>query len=241
MGSLIWWILPAISGVVGLMLAFAGLGRVMSLQMLSGGARVFFGVGFLGLAGIVTLAGLNMQTYKRLTYERPVANITFEDAGEPGLYRALVVLEGETEPLAGPGFESLQRLRGDEWSLGARVIKFKSLANMLGYDAVYKLDRLQTGYEEEVGENVSRVVVRLNEDPSKLARQALEAYGGKVGIEDTQYGSAVYNPMGDGLSYDIYMTQDALIARSANAATRARIGEPATAARTEPQPGGTEQ
>ncbi|MCI4643635.1 MAG: hypothetical protein MRY64_02505 [Hyphomonadaceae bacterium] len=231
MESMIWWILPAISGVIGLMLSFAGLGRVFNLQVVSGGARVFFGLGFLGLAGIVTLAGLNLQTYKRLIYERPVANISFEDAGEPGLYRALVVLEGDTEPLAGPGFESLQRMRGDEWSLGARVIKFKSLANMLGYDAVYKLDRLQTGFEEDTGENVSRVVVRLNEDPSKLARQALQAHGNKVGIQDAHYGSAVYNPMGDGLSYDIYMTQDALIARSANAATRARIGEPVTVAR----------
>ena len=231
MESVIWWILPAIAGVIGLMLSFAGLGRLFSMQFLSGGARVLFGVGFLGLAGIVTLAGLNLQTYKRLVYERPVANITFEDAGEPGLYRAYVVLEGETEPLAGPGYENLQRMRGDEWSLGARVIKFKALANMLGYDAVYKLDRLQTGFEADAGEDVSRVVVRLNEDPSRLARQALEEFGGSVGIEDAHYGSAVYNPMGDGLSYDIFMTQDALIARSANAATRARIGEPVTVAR----------
>ena len=231
MESVIWWILPAIAGVVGLMLSFAGLGRVFSMQILSGGARVFFGVGFLGLAGIVTLAGLNLQTYKRLTYERPVATITFEDAGEPGLFRAHIVLEGETEPLAGPGFESLQRLRGDEWSLGARVIKLKSLANMLGYDAVYKLDRLQTGYEEDAGDDVSRVVVRLNEDPSKLAREALETYGSSIGIEDAEYGSAVYNPMANGLSFDIFMTQDALIARSANAATRARIGDPVTVAR----------
>ena len=54
--SLIWWILPAISGVIGLMLLFAGFGKLASLKPVSGGGRLIFGVGFLGLAGIIALS-----------------------------------------------------------------------------------------------------------------------------------------------------------------------------------------
>ncbi len=50
--SLIWWILPAISGVIGLMLLFAGFGKLASLKPVSGGGRLIFGVSFLGLAGL---------------------------------------------------------------------------------------------------------------------------------------------------------------------------------------------
>lgn len=223
---MIWWILPAIAGVVGLMLVFGGLGKVFKLQPFSGGARLLFGVGFMGVAGILSFAGLNLQTYKRLTYERPVANITFAATGEPNTYRADIILEGDTAPLTGEGFENLSALRGDEWALGARVIKFQPLSNMLGYDSVYKLDRFAVGFEGDEGRVVNRTVVRLSENPGMDVRAMARQYGGRFGIHDASYGSAVYNPMADGLSYDIYMTQDALIARSANAATRARIGEP---------------
>lgn len=226
MDNLIWWILPAIAGVAGLMLVFAGFSKVFGLKPFSGLARLFFGAGFIGFAGVIALAGLNLQTYKRLTYERPVARISFEATETPNVYRAKVILEGEEAPLSGEEFALLERVEGDEWTLGARVIKFKPLSNMLGYDSVYKLDRFIVGYREQTGANVRKSVIALSEEPGINVRELARQQDGRFGLYDASYGSAVYNPMGDGLAYDIYMTQDALIARSANAATRARVGEP---------------
>ncbi len=214
---LIWWILPAIAGVIGLMLLFAGLGRIMKLKPASGAARLFFGVGFLGLAGVVAFAGLNLQTYKRLTHEREVVTISFEATGEPATFEATMIYPG--------GSVEKYRLRGDEWDLNARVIKFKPMSNMLGYDSVYKLDRIYGRYE-----NVARadetMGVQLSPNPGLDVRAMAREYGGRFGVRDASYGSGVYNPMADGLSYRVFITQDALIARSANSATRARIGEP---------------
>ena len=226
MDTLIWWILPALSGVAGLMLLFAGVGRFAGLKPFSGLARLGAGSGFLGVAGLVALAGLNLQTFKRLTYERPVATISFEATSAPNVYRATILLEGEETALSGEGLEGLTRLTGDEWSLGARVIKFTPLSNMLGYDSVYKLDRLIVGFEADAGEDVRKTVIPLSDDPGLNVQRLAEEQGGRFGLYDASYGSAVYNPMEDGLSYEIWMTQDALIARSANAATRARLGEP---------------
>ncbi|MEM7766967.1 MAG: hypothetical protein AAF253_05700 [Pseudomonadota bacterium] len=227
MDNLIWWILPAISGVAGLMLIFAGFAKMFGFKPLSGVARLFFGAGFMGLAGVVALAGLNLQTYKRLTYERPVAQITFNATETPNVYTASIILEGDEGPLTGEDFALLQQVEGDEWTLGARVIKFKPLSNMLGYDSVYKLDRFTVGFEQDVGVDVRKSIIPLSDEPGLNVRELAKEQGGRFGLYDASYGSAVYNPMGDGLAYDIYMTQDALIARSANAATRARVGEPA--------------
>ncbi|MEL7480008.1 MAG: hypothetical protein AAGJ29_00460 [Pseudomonadota bacterium] len=219
--SLIWWLLPAISGVVGLMLGFAGLGKLFRLQPFSGVFRLLFSVGFLGLAGVVALAGLNLQTYKRLTFERPVATITFAATNIPGQYEARMVYPGgETDSYA---------ISGDEWELNARVVKFKAFSNLLGFDSVYRLDRLYGRYED-VARAAETNGYALSENPGLDVVALSERVGGQFGVEDARYGSAVYNPMSDGLSYDVFMTQTALIARPANDATESRLdrlGEPA--------------
>ena len=65
--NLIWWILPSIAGVTGLILLFAGFGKLANLKPFAGVTRLAFGTGFVGLAGVVAFVGLNIQTYKRLT------------------------------------------------------------------------------------------------------------------------------------------------------------------------------
>jgi len=214
--GLIWWILPAVSGVLGLMLTFAGLGRLAKLKLFSGTPRLAFGVGFLGLAGVVALAGLNLQTYSRLTYERPVATISFVETETPGAYSASLVYPG--------GDRSDFVLKGDEWELNARVIKFKAFSNLLGFDSAYKLDRLYGRYED-VGRANETNGVSLATNPGLDVVELANRNGGRFGVQDAKYGSAVYNPMSDGLSFDVFMTQTALIARPANELTRKRMGD----------------
>lgn len=218
--SLVWWILPAISGVVGLMLGFAGFGKLFRLKPFSGVFRLLFSAGFLGLAGVVALTGLNLQTYRRLTFERPVATISFTATGAPEQYAAKLVY---------PGGETAEyTMTGDEWELGARVVKFKAFSNLIGFDSAYKLDRLY-GRFEDVGRAGETNGVQLTENPGLDVVAMSHRFGGRFGVEDARYGSAVYNPMSDGLSYDVFMTQAALIARPANDATRRVLGEPDSA------------
>ncbi len=216
--GMIWWILPTVAGVIGLMLGFAGLSKLARMQPMSGGLRLLFGTGFLGLAGVTTFVGLNLQTYQRLTKERVVARISFDAVeGQADTYVAdLLLPEGETQSYT---------IHGDEWLMRARVIKFKPMANMLGYDSVYRLDRLSGHFEDVDKErdapvSVERLSVNPGLDVAALARE----YGDRFGIRDASYGSAVYNPMGDDFAYDVMITQDALIARPANALTRMQLG-----------------
>lgn len=225
--GLIWWVLPALTLVIGLMLSFAGIGRLMKLKLAAGGVRFLFGIGFLGLAGVVTLAGLNLQTFKRLTYERVVANISFDKAPNvDDTYTATLVLaEGEVRS---------HEIKGDEFSLGAQVITFKPVAQMLGYDSVYRLDYLEGRYANRyntaaVSEAVS-TGIKLFENPGLDVYTFAKEQGDRFGIssanKDAQFGSAVYAPMADGLEYEVSITQTALILRPKNEAARRRLTMP---------------
>jgi hypothetical protein len=223
--SLIWWILPALAGVVGLMLLFGGFSRMTKMQPASGAVRMLFGVGFLGLAGIIAFAGLNLQTYKRLTYERDVANIKFAAVpGEPDAYVADVTFADGTKLTEREG-GAAPVLRGDQFEIGAQVIKFQAMANMLGYDSIYRLEFIEgrnaNRYNTaKVTEAVSNGL-KLSDNPGLDVHALAKQEGQNFGV-DAQYGSATYQPMGDGFEYNVSITQDALVARPTTA-TQAKI------------------
>jgi len=192
--GLLWWILPALAGVVGLVLSFAGLGRLFKLRLAAGGLRFLFGVGFLGMAGIVTLAGLNMQTFKRLTQEQDVATISFDAApGVENAYKVTLELsDGEVRnlPIAGPEVGQTQYFVGDEFSLGAQVITFKPMAQLLGYDSVYRLDFLEGRFTDRFNtENVSAATstgIKLYENPGLDVYALAKEQGSQFGVSAGQ-------------------------------------------------------
>lgn len=213
--SIIWWLLPTISFVLGVMLMFAGIGKLFKLKPFSGLSRLLFSAGFLGLGGVAALTGLNLQTYKRLTFERPVATISFAATPTAERYGATLLYPG--------GEQTNVTLSGNEWELNARVVKFQAFSNLLGFNSLYKLDRLYGRFEdvERAGETNGLL---LTTDPWIDMVAVAKERGGRFGVEDSRYGSAVYNPMDAGLSYIVCMTQTGLIARPNNQITADRLG-----------------
>jgi hypothetical protein len=214
--SLIWWILPSISGVLGLILLFAGFAKMAGLKPFAGVARLAFGSGFLGLAGVIAFAGLNIQTYKRLTYERPVATVKFTAVpGEADAYRADVIFSDGQALLQADGTAPV--FHGNEWQIGAKVIKFKPMANILGYDSIYRLehmralDAMQFSSDVVTEGKIDGIKIVPTEPGIDVGGLAAK-YGSRFGI-DAEYGSATYQPMGDGYEFEVSITQDALIAR----------------------------
>jgi len=223
--GLIWWIMPSIAGVIGLLLLFAGFGKLANLKPFSGVTRLAFGTGFVGIAGMVAFIGLNMQTYKRLTYERPVAVVKFVAVpGQEDAFTADVTFSDGTQLLQADGTQPV--FRGNEWQIGARVIKFKPMANILGYDSVYRIEHMRSTNamqfsSEAVTEGKIDGIRIVTEEPGIDISKLADTHGSRFGI-DAEYGSATYQPMGDGFEYEVSITQDALIARPTEA-TRTAI------------------
>lgn len=226
-----WWILPAVVGALGLLLLLFGLGQLFRGRIAGGGLGTISGGALMAVAVIAALTGLNVQTYARMTYERPVATLTLKQLG-PQYFEAAVTQPSPTEGT--PDRTELYLLNGDDWRIEAQVLKWKPWANVLGLDSQYRLDRLSGRYQDIEQElHSTRSVHALSGGdkatvlpgnitvPWKLSVWDMaRRYRRHVDAVDTLYGGAAYMPMADGAKYEVWITQSGLIARPVNDAAR---------------------
>lgn len=206
---MIWWILPAAIAVFGGVLLLAGTVRLFKLKVVTGGWSFLMGSAVLSSAGLLVMVGLNLQTYSRLTVERDVAIVTLQQTS-PQTFAATVVLTGDEE---GQTFTIL----GDEIRFEARVLKWKAWAEILGYDAVYRLDRVSGRYTSIEAERTGpRSVNAITTNPGIDIWEVARNNGGWARTVDAYYGSGVYFPMVDEGVFRILMTRNGLIARPEN-------------------------
>ncbi|MBB36428.1 MAG: hypothetical protein CME88_09515 [Hirschia sp.] len=219
----IWWTIPALTGLIGLVIFLGGVGRLFKLRMASGLSRFLFGGVFLAGAMVTALFGMNLQTYARLTHERIAAQVTLEELG-PRLYRASVVVPNDKGVMGEPRY---YELTGDAMRMDARFLKWRPWANVAGYDAIYRLDRIQGRFDEVSMENATPPIAY---DLAPEARSAgLDIYQlsrqnemmKKFNAVDAIYGAGSYAPMADGAVYDMMATQSGLVPRPQNEAARA--------------------
>lgn len=208
------WIAVGVLGVLGLLMIVSVITRRGRRGVLTGAAALI-GLALVGASGVIAMVGVNLRTWARLTHEQNVAEITFERLA-PRLFTATV-----RQP---DGTETAYDLRGDEWQLDARVIKFPPRANIAGLDALYRLDRLSGRYASVNDEvNQERTVYALAESPGiDLWRLARDRRGAFLNI-DASFGSAVYHPMADGARYEIRMSQTSLVSRPLNDAAMTAV------------------
>lgn len=200
--------------IFGILLLALSCQRLFRARFLAAGGSALTGLLLLAVAALTFIVSLNLHTYARLTHEAPVAEIVFE-ARSPQHYRA--TLTGVPS-----GDMQIFMLAGDEWQLDARVLKWKSWANLLGLDAQYRLERVSGRYRDiEQERRDERTVYSLSENPGVDLWQLSTQHPTWLPFVDAVYGSATYLPMADGARYQISITQSGLIARPLNAAAEA--------------------
>ena len=214
----IWWTIPALAILVGLLLCFAGLGRIFRLNVFGGLSRFLFGSVFLGAAAIAVLFGLNLQTYARLTHERIAAEVTLNEV-EAGVYSASVRIPDVKGQLGQP---TTYELTGNAFRMEAHFLKWKPWANISGVDSLYRLDRIQGRFDSVQAEtatpptpySLAPAGVSTALEIHRMARenkfmQALDAI-------DARYLSGAAVPMADGAIYEIMAAQNGLVPRPKN-------------------------
>ena len=167
------------------------------------------------LAAFLTLA-ISYLGYERLTDEQVVSRIQFTRVA-PFEFRARLMIDGERDRFF--------LLTGTEWQIDARLVSWKPPATILGLDPIYRLERLSGRYtdvdqEREQARTVHALSDRPLIDVWSVARAAPRLMPGV----DAYYGTATYVPMVDGAEYEVSLSRDALIARPANDAARAALG-----------------
>jgi len=159
----------------------------------------------------VLLLFTNIYTFNRLTDEAPIAKLRFTQLA-PQKY-AVELRSGD--------FCKAQTfvLYGDEWRIDARFLKWKPLANLVGLDAMYRLERLTGRYRTVSDENSNRHQAwRIGRQPGfdlfSYAKRDWK-YWSPV---DTFYGSSVYEAIDPEREFTVYRSQSGLLVRKTSAA-----------------------
>jgi hypothetical protein len=206
--------------VLGLIaiLFFVGAVRNFRRRRIAGG---LVGIAVVTLLLFIVAAALlintDLRTYQILSGEQPAGTLHFSRIGYHRFHGHFTYPSGDTSD-----FE----LRGDEWQVDARVLKWSALAGLLGFDSAYRLDRISGRYTDVDDErSLPRTVYPLSM-PERLDLWTLaQRYHTWLPGVDALYGSATYLPMTDGASYSIGVTPSGLIARPTDQAARAAVSE----------------
>ena len=197
--------------LTGLLLAVKSLSRLRQKRLLSASIYCSFSSVLLVLAVALIALSMNLYSYQRISHEQDVAEIEFRQL-RPQHYSATVY--------SGDGHENVEYIiKGDEWQLDARIIKWKPPVYLAGLDSLYRLERISGRYrdvEEEKTEN--RTVYSLSENKGLDIWSITKNYPSWVPWVDAYYGSATYLPMNDGARFKITLSQTGLLARPVNKA-----------------------
>ena len=201
---------------LGLIALAVGLRRLLRARFFAASRSAFLGLLLVAGAAFLFAFSATLHSYARLTYEEPIAQLAFVALG-PQLYTATLVRApaGDVETFA---------LSGDEWQLDARVLKWRGVANLLGLDARYRLERLGGRYLEiEQEREAQRTVYALGAAPALDLWLLARAYPRWLPFVDAVYGSATYLPMADGARYQVTISQTGLVARPTNEAAEMAV------------------
>lgn len=205
--------------ILGLVLLAKGVRRLWQRKMLRGSLQGLTGLLFISLAALAISIAMNLYTYQVFNKEELVAEVRFESIG-PQYYRIYFSPAGEAARL----FE----MHGDEWQVDARLLKWHGVANMLGMQTVYRLERLSGRYHRiEQERDDIRSVHSLADSKgfdlwawSREHQQGMALFGEVV---DAIYGGAVYMPMANRAQFKVMVTHSGLIVRPSNKIARQAV------------------
>jgi len=194
----------------------ASLRRLRQVKLIRGTLYLLFG-GVVVLVGAAAgLVATNLVTYARLTKEQEAAHVTTRQLGEREFAVSVQTPGGAPRHF---------QVRGDEWQIDARVLKWRALGTLLGFDTVYRLERLSGRYGDVQSErSAPRTVYELAADPGVDFWSVARRYPRYLPFTDALYGSAAYVPMAEGAEYVVSVSASGLVVRPLNDAARQAVG-----------------
>jgi hypothetical protein len=204
-----------IIAALGVFVFFLGLRRLWGRRVIVGCLEGLSGLLLLAISALIMAISINLNTYDRLTYEAFVVDVKFRERA-PQHFWTYITLP-HTRAMV---FD----LRGDEWQLDARILKWQGIAFLLGLDTGYRLDRLSGRYRDIAQERTApRTVYSLGEDPGLDVWAIVQKYERWLPWIDTVYGSGTYVPMVDGAQYRVTISATGLLTRPTNDIAREAV------------------
>ncbi|WKE64198.1 hypothetical protein PVT67_10885 [Gallaecimonas kandeliae] len=170
--------------------------------------RLFFLTLTSGLLASSLLFFALYRTYDRLGMEVPVARLRFEKLDDQ-LYQLHLRTPGLCQERSFP-------VRGDDWRLDARFIKWPNWLTVLGLQPQYRLERVEGRFRD---------IEQANATPHQAYALSPQTWVKPAWLDslhflvDSDYGSSAYAPMDSDKDYVVYHSASGLFARAVPQAT----------------------
>jgi hypothetical protein len=181
----------ALAAILGILALAAGGSALLALVHARIGRFVFRSVVALvlfGAASVLGLISLGVEGLRARTHEETAARIKLVPTA-PQRYTATVSFaDGRVERY---------ELAGDQIYVDGHIVKWTPLANMLGLQTSYRLDRISGRYRTLADENTAPRTVYALGTPAIVDLVALASRMPLADFFDAEYGSATYVPVED--------------------------------------------
>lgn len=202
-------------GVAVAVTVIGALMLIYSLKLLArsgwfmGWLRGMLGFGLVTIGLLMGLAAFDVLSYQQIMKNKSIATLSFEELA-PQSYRAVLV--------DSKGVEQRFDLKGDQWQLDARIIRWPGFMSSMGVSPGYRLDRISGRYYSlEKERNSERTLYSLSQSSYGIDVWRLLQGGDKpLPFVDARYGSATYLPMEDGALYEVLLSSSGLVAKPLN-------------------------
>jgi len=202
-------VVAAIFAFAGILLLIMSFSRLKQRYLVSAGIYGILSSGLVVIAIVLIACSVNLYTYSRIIYEQDVAEIVFAEIS-PQNYSATLYSGNEHR-------STKYIIKGDEWQLDARIIKWKSPVYLAGLDPLYRLERISGRYRDIQDENTRiHTVYSLTENQGLDIWSIMIKHSSWIPWVDAYYGSATYLPMSDKARFKITLSQTGLLARPVN-------------------------
>ncbi len=183
---------------------------------LLGWLRGMVGLIMVVVALLLLLLVQDLTSYREVLSEKSIATLSFERIATQA-YRAVLV--------DAAGKEQRFELKGDQWQLDARILKWPGVLASFKIKPAYRLDRLSGRYYSLEKERQSkRTVYELEQsDYGVDLWQWLQSTGLNFSFVDASLGSASFVPMEDGVLYEVALADSGLLARPLNERAKAAV------------------
>lgn len=206
------------TGIFGLLVLLFGLRLLIKGTWFWGWLRGMAGVLLLSLAIVSALVAWDLQSYRQVLLDKPVATVSFKGVDHQAFIATVAFTDlGESREFY---------LRGDQWQMDARIVRWKGWIGRAGGKPGYKLDRLSGRYISIDDERSRERTVHSLRDEEEFGLD-LWAWAYKnqrrAPVIDAVYGSATFVPMADGALYEVALSQTGLVAKPLNDAAKKAI------------------
>lgn len=215
---MIFTLLAIFIGLIAAYIAYRAVRLLWQNSWFVGFCRGIFGLVLLALCAVVAVTAFDIYSYKQVLQEQVVATINFDKIEDQHYYAVLSDKNGK---------EQRVELRGDQWQLDARIVKWQGYLATLGIKPAFRLERLSGRYYDIEQETTAKRTVHAVHS-SLYGVDVWKIFNSNpdwVPAVDAVYGSATYLPMKDGALFEISLSNTGLVARPINAVAREAVAE----------------